>query len=936
MTTTISILNESRNSRKPHGRALPPHFRAQQQQQQQQQLTAASRHVLTLSHGKGKKGAPSDPIKLTGLTALKEWIEKTASLKSFEADVDADTYKRQKDRNAWFMRAIDEATAYDEENKRWHRRRGSVTGVDFLFFDADKMPLTSYDRVFNALKRRGIAFAMYRTPGDGLECKGRREGFRVIVPCLSVSGEVAEAVSAHLRETFFAESTNGGEWDPACDEPTRIIYLPVAGETVETANGEIFDAAEYFTTRRLTLVKKNLHGLERGEADAGVFEAFIDWCLDNVEDAVLIEKPDGRVALQMPGQQPEKYSGGEDSGDGWNFYLPSGDYSMLVFHSLHAVTEPPETFKIQDAVNVLAKAYGREPALLYSEAVRDALAEGGSSIVYSGRLSKADNAKRSVAPELLPQTLEVAESLCPLAAAIGVPMADIYVNGLPFPEGLAKYGLNLNAIDDFFRSAFWHPEKGHAYVMTPIGRLALYRKDDTSRAQQYFDAWFDTKAPRLLDAIGVGKTEDSDEQVKKARAAAWLGEEEAPAPKKRGRPAKKDSDPISAMADAVVTAVCDKLRDVRNQASSLHQRIDMFATYTDLSVDRNGVATLTRPFTPFDGGNRPNQRYVDDYREQFPGIEDLLHWLAACRFASDRKTGFAWIQAMSNAGKGLCFRTLYEMGVVVDMDANDLARTIKGNPAGYTADKFLNAWALIVNECAEINGDFRKLENSLTLNTKNAMATTVDLFAKIFTSADPIKGLVGEHGVEAQFANRFNALALADRDIHTRPLFTPETKNAYAAALRYWFAEVLNSDAALYRDLGPIEAAKHADIEMARFFDKYTLIKTAGRLEDEFENARERFFAWVKKHSSPLHGERVPLVANNVIKGDGWLFLRSPATVFKEHVRQTYDVTDANGLINNAKTILGEVKPDRVPEHGKPRGIWITSPKKDAANSEAA
>lgn len=931
MTTTISILNESRNSRKPHGRALPPHFRAQQQQQ----LTTASSHVFTLSHGKGKKGAPSDPIKLTGLAALKEWIEKTASLKRFEADVDADTYKRQKDRNAWFMRAIDESAAYDEENKRWHRRRGSVTGVDFLFFDADKMPLTSYDRVFNALQRRGIAFAMYRTPGDGLECKGRREGFRAIVPCLSVSGEVAEAVSAHLRETFFAESTNGGEWDPACDEPTRIIYLPVAGETVETENGEIFDAAEYFTTHGLTLVKKNLHGLERGEADAGAFEAFIDWCLDNVDGAVLVQKPDGRVALQMPGQQPDAYSGGEDSGDGWNFYLPSGDYRMLVFHSLHAVTEPPETFKVQDAVNILAKAYGREPALLYSEAVRDALADGGSS-VDSGLLSKADNVKRSVVPELLPQTLEVAESLCPLAAAIGVPMADIYVNGLPFPKGLVKYGVNLNAIDDFFRSAFWHPEKGHAYVMTPIGRLALYRKDDTSRAQQYFDAWFDTKSPRLLDAVGVSKTEDGDAQVKQARVAAWLGEEEAPAPKKRGRPAKKDSDPISAMADAVVTAVCDKLRDVRNQASSLHQRIDMFAASTGLSVDRNGVATLTRPFTPFDGGNRPDQRYVDDYREQFPGVEDLLRWLAACRFASDRKTGFAWIRAMSNAGKGLCFRTLYDMGVVVDMDANDLARTIKGNPAGYTADKFLNAWALIVNECEEINGDFRKLENSLTLNTKNAMATTVDLYAKVFTSADPIKGLVGEHGVEAQFANRFNALALADKDIHDRALFTPATKNAYAAALRYWFADVLNTAAAFYRDLGPIEAARHADIEMARFFDKYALSKTAGRLEDEFDTARERFFAWVRKHASPLHGDRVPLVANNMIKGDGWLFLRSPATVFKEHVRQTYDATDASGLINNAGAILGEVKPDRVPGHGKPRGIWITSPKKDAANSEAA
>ena len=347
--------------------------------------------MISASFGKGKKGSPGDPQEFDSIEDFAQAIREHASIKKFPLDIDKDEYKSKKDRGPWVMRAIDEATAFDEEKNDWHRRRGSVTTVDWLMFDGDKMPYGSYARVRKALKEEGFDFLMYKSTGHNLECKDELEAFRVIIPCEPVAGEIAEAVSAHYREDFLESIAPGGEWDPACDQPTRVIYLPFADAPVDVFEGSInaFDCAEYFTDYALTLVKKNRDGMERGEADVGSYGTFIDWCLSNVDDAILIQKPDGRVALQMPGQQPDKYSGGEDGGDGWNFYLPSGDYEMMVFHSLHELTEPEKTFKIQDAVNVLARRYGSEPAQHYGQGMREAMATADGRAEVSNAIASA-------------------------------------------------------------------------------------------------------------------------------------------------------------------------------------------------------------------------------------------------------------------------------------------------------------------------------------------------------------------------------------------------------------------------------------------------------------------------------------------------------------------------------------------------------------------
>lgn len=333
--------------------------------------------------GRSAKGFPKDPQEYASLHDFAQAINEARNVVKPPISIDKADYKAAKEKGAWIMNAIDESVAWveDDNGEHWSRKKGSVTECTFLKFDVDRARYRTYDNVKRFLKDHGIAFAMYRTTGDGLKIKGGTDGecFRIFLPCNNVAADVAEAVTAYLR-TQFAERFTGCEWDASADQPTRVMYLPAKGVAVDTSEDGApgINAADMFKANNLTLIKTSAAGLERGIADAGYFRPFVDWCLDNVEGAIEVDvkQPDGTTqqALQMPGQQPHKYSDGADGGDGWRFYYPSGQFAMLVFKSLHENTEPSATFKVQDAVNVLCKEYDTdEPAELYAQAKREAL-----------------------------------------------------------------------------------------------------------------------------------------------------------------------------------------------------------------------------------------------------------------------------------------------------------------------------------------------------------------------------------------------------------------------------------------------------------------------------------------------------------------------------------------------------------------------------------
>jgi len=55
-----------------------------------------------------------------------------------------------------------------------------------------------------------------------------------------------------------------------------------------------------------------------------------------------------------------------------------------------------------------------------------------------------------------------------------------------------------------------------------------------------------------------------------------------------------------------------------------------------------------------------------------------------------------------------------------------------------------------------VKSELKQLQSQITLSPKNQLSCTVEIFAKVFTSAESVGSLVTENGVEDQFANRMS------------------------------------------------------------------------------------------------------------------------------------------------------------------------------------
>ncbi|EDM6436466.1 hypothetical protein CUW27_20800 [Salmonella enterica] len=886
--------------------------------------------LISVSWGEGVNDKyPSHPESFATCAAFAEAIQKRAKLDRFDRNVSEAEYSIVKECGPWIVHGVDPFAGMDSDTGKLRRKKRAFTSVNYAMFDIDKAKYKSYDKVRAFLRAQGVSFVMHTTTGNGLKIKGDADGecFRVFIPFGdehgrpdSVPGKAYDKLCEAMREKFFPPSI-GALIEPCGDVITQPAFLPPKGARVDHQDAEPFDVMGFIVKHDLTL-HDGEQERQKGSAEWGVFEPLADLLL-GVPDASE-ETDDGELSIVMPGQGDERRYSTDNNPDKWQFTSPSGGNEWIRFRSLHMNSEPKETFKIRDALALIPGALDVYDACLLEirtpgQAERVERINARREAVLNGELSEADNED---AFEWLPQTREIGAELCKVCAGIGIPMEAIFANAQPFPEGLLQFGVNLDAIDTFFRSACWSPDKGRAYVMTPIGKMAIYVRQDVARAQQYFKPWFDPKAPALV-AVFEQKAEEEKEQAKaieKARKkAAILGEEPPEEAKpKRGRP-KKRNDTINALGEMVAESVIDKLRDVRNQAGMLRHVVDMFADRPNMAIDSDGVATFTRPFTPFPV-NTINPVFLERYKAYFPRLDELIEYLAACRFASDRKNAFLWINAPSDWGKGFFTSALSALGVVIDIEAEQLNDVLSGKASGFTAADFVNTWALLVNEAKKITPNMKRLEKELTINPKMQMVARVQVYAKLFTSKEQIGALAGEHGVEEQFANRFN-LWQEHGDLKKVRDFL-DNRDEYFETVSSYIAERLNELVESYRMIGPREASRHADGVLTTFHKAHGIANHFGKLEDSFDDLRAEFVAWCLDMAAQQRHD----FAQFVLHDGERRFLTNVPKVFETWARVAKTQNEAQFLIDNRAEITGHNKhAKQVWVKGAPRrGIWLS------------
>lgn len=384
------------------------------------------------------------------------------------------------------------------------------------------------------------------------------------------------------------------------------------------------------------------------------------------------------------------------------------------------------------------------------------------------------------------------------------------------------------------------------------------------------------------------------------------------------------TDAVKAMepkeAEATIKAVKAAVRSpieaelmYNNQRERLEWRVDPFTNESRVELG-DVTARFFLTHKPYQVSETSvDQAVIADFREHFPQFDRLLYWIAACRFADDRKKSFLWMYASSDFGKGLIFSLLKELGGVVEMSVKEIEAAFEGKPLAKGPEDFRRAWILWVDEFKTVKSELKMLQSEMSVSPKFGLQSSVELFAKVFTSAESVASLAGDNGVEAQFANRMSLFECTGAVVD-RPLFqsTPE----YAASLRNHMALTLNRHCAKFVAMGQRRAAAKARDELNAFADEFGIAKTFGNLDENLAGLAEEFRAWLLDQAASGYGNKQILRRST----DEALYLTSPSKVLGDWLIERLDHGEA--------AAVGRRRPDILKAlcvEGKGREVYTVS-----------
>lgn len=371
------------------------------------------------------------------------------------------------------------------------------------------------------------------------------------------------------------------------------------------------------------------------------------------------------------------------------------------------------------------------------------------------------------------------------------------------------------SIRDMIEGAFWSGAKS---------RLFLLNEDESLVQFPAGDAW------RFL-CRRFGSPVDPDEIL--ATLSAVLGGDLEP---------KGEEAACTAISKAVVGPILDYLK-YENQRDHVEWSVDMFADRSRLEI-RPDVVRIVLTHKALTAPGKPDPAIVGDYRQHFPLIDVALEYIVAARFALDRKKAYLWLWASSDWGKGFLLGIMRDLGLVVEMSVKEIEATFEGKAVGRRPEDFKRAMILAVDEFKAVKSELKQLQSEIQLAPKYQLTSRVEIFTKLLLSAESVGSLVGERGVEDQFANRMSMLT-GTGTLNDRPAYAKD-QGRYFRAIRKFVADELNRLIAEYRALGKEGAERRADACLNAFIAEHGLGKHFTRLSDSLGEIAEEAIAWVK------------------------------------------------------------------------------------------
>lgn len=358
-----------------------------------------------------------------------------------------------------------------------------------------------------------------------------------------------------------------------------------------------------------------------------------------------------------------------------------------------------------------------------------------------------------------------------------------------------------------------------------------------------------------------------------------------------------------------------------NQRDLMSMTVNMFTNESRIDFFDNEAVVLLkhRPYVyrvdPRDMSELPllqselDWEVINDYMEHFPALNDFIHMIVASRFAIDRKKSFLWMRAESDWGKGFLGSTLSKMGIVNETSVDEIELMASGKPVGCMPERFLRSLILWVDEFKKVKSELKQLCSSVTLSPKFRPSTPVDLYLKLFTSAESVASLANdEYGVEDQFANRYSYMSPNDLSgqLDKRPVFKNKGKYYYSKHVGNYICLMLNEEIDKMIKLGSHQASIKADQFIDKFYEKYRIDREFSRLSDSMAGIAYEVAAELHKQANePFSAQK-----QHIVWDKGTVYIKSTSTVVKQVLATMFDHSMLATVSKRTEELIKELSAD--------------------------
>ncbi|CAB3753061.1 CHC2 zinc finger domain-containing protein [Paraburkholderia solisilvae] len=561
---------------------------------------------------------------------------------------------------------------------------------------------------------------------------------------------------------------------------------------------------------------------------------------------------------------------------------------------IYVIAEPGDEQAARDA----ADAHDAEAEILieqaggpfetwaaYFEAARAA------RVATRNAMSKTADAVRDAAQVVEQASAAVSSSTVSDAAReIGDAIAWRLSKALGVDERDERLGIDLAAIDRMIGGSFWSGGKSKLFMLNEAQTLNQFVAGDAYR--------FLTRA--------CGSPVD-------AKAVAEMTEQYVSA---NNLDKAEEKEVRRATAAAAESVIVDHLK-YHNQREKVEWRCDMFASNAHMHL-REDTARVVLMHKPFEVRGGYEQAIIDDYKQHFTRFDEFLKFLVQSRFALDRKKCYLWILADSDWGKGFLLGVLRELRLTVETSMAEIEAMLEGKPVGRSPEEFKRAFALVVDEFKVVKSELKSLQSEISLSPKNQLSSSVEVFAKIFLSAESVASLVTENGVEDQFANRMSIFAERGT-LESRPLYEEVGNPRYFESVLNYTAETLNRLVAEMQAFGRLESQDGAQRWIKSFIAEHGIDTVYERFSDSLPNVAAEVLAWLYAESGRLQNDA------------GHFYLSSANKVLDTYLYEHFDASEVHAYRRRKPEILRLLSVDGKGAHthrvgGAPRMCVVVMP----------